>query len=151
MSTDSPSNKPPRILLSSRAPARCDDTGTKLNMLYRVYIKVSQNEIRRTNIFQKQKNYNKIFFTSRICKSAAMGRSRRLVSLNEVRPPVIMCGGGDGVHHNYRFAHRGKHQQSDFPQCAFPPSISIIIKKKKRPILPKYIKKEMPAKLISKK
>ena len=51
LSTDSPSNKPPRILLSSRAPARCDDTGTKLNMLYRVYIKVSQNEIQRTNVF----------------------------------------------------------------------------------------------------
>ena len=53
LSTDSSSNKPPRILLFSRAPARCDDTGTKLNMLYRVYIKVSQNETRRTNIFKK--------------------------------------------------------------------------------------------------
>ena len=83
MSTDSPSNKPPRILSSSRAPARCGHTGTKFNMLYHLYIKVSQHEIRRINIFQKQNHYNKVFFTSKICKSAAMGRSRRLVILKK--------------------------------------------------------------------
>ena len=46
-------------------------------ILYRLYVKVSQNQIRRTNIFQEQNHYNKIILISKISKSAAMGRSRR--------------------------------------------------------------------------
>ena len=107
-------------LLSSQAPARCNHTGTKFNMLHRLYIKVSQNEIRRTNIFQKQNNYNKIFFTSRICKSAAMGRSRRLVSLNEVRPPVIMCGGGTGYTIITDLLIEANTNNQTFPSALFP-------------------------------
>ena len=77
--TDAPSSKSSRNLLSSQAQARCDHTGTKLNIPYHLYDKVSQNKIEWIHIFQKQNHYNKIFFTSKICKSAAMGRSRRLV------------------------------------------------------------------------
>jgi len=66
LSTDSSSNKPPRILLSSRVPARCDHIATKEDMLYRLYINVSQNEIRLINIFQKQNFSTKYFLHQRV-------------------------------------------------------------------------------------
>lgn len=67
LSTDSPSNKPSRILIQPGA-----------NPVRSYWYKI-KNEIRQTNTFQKQNHYKKIFFTSKICKSATMGCSRRLV------------------------------------------------------------------------